>query len=202
MSSRGVNKVILVGNLGQDPEIRYMPNGGAVANISLATSESWRDKQTGENREVTEWHRVVLFGKLAEVAGEYLRKGSQVYIEGQLRTRKWQDQSGQDKYSTEVVVNIGGTLQMLGGRTQNSDQQQYSGNRGQPQQPPSQPDPAPQQKNSGNNGKGNRGSQRNNAAQPAPQQPAPQSQPAGEWDDDIPFLGHGYGMAKHASSSL
>lgn len=202
MSSRGVNKVILVGNLGQDPEIRYMPNGGAVANISLATSESWRDKQTGENREVTEWHRVVLFGKLAEVAGEYLRKGSQVYIEGQLRTRKWQDQSGQDKYSTEVVVNVGGTLQMLGGRTQNSDQQQYSGNRGQPQQPPSQPDPAPQQKNSGNNGKGNRGSQRNNAAQPAPQQPAPQSQAAGEWDDDIPFLGHGYGMAKHASSSL
>ena len=202
MSSRGVNKVILVGNLGQDPEIRYMPNAGAVANISLATSESWRDKQTGENREVTEWHRVVLFGKLAEVAGEYLRKGSQVYIEGQLRTRKWQDQSGQDKYSTEVVVNVGGTLQMLGGRTQNRDQQQYSGNRGQPQQPPSQPDPAPQQKNSGNNGKGNRGSQRNNGAQPTPQQPAPQSQPAGEWDDDIPFLGHGYGMAKHASSSL
>ncbi|POW52721.1 single-stranded DNA-binding protein [Candidatus Pantoea alvi] len=203
MSSRGVNKVILVGNLGQDPEIRYMPNGGAVANISLATSESWRDKQTGENREATEWHRVVLFGKLAEVAGEYLRKGSQVYIEGQLRTRKWQDQSGQDKYSTEVVVNVGGTLQMLGGRAQNSaQQQQYSGNQGQPQQPPSQPDPAPQQKNSGNKGKGNRGSQRNNASQPTPQQPAPQSQPAGEWDDDIPFLGHGYGMAKHASSSL
>jgi len=202
MSSRGVNKVILVGNLGQDPEIRYMPNGGAVANISLATSESWRDKQTGENREVTEWHRVVLFGKLAEVAGEYLRKGSQVYIEGQLRTRKWQDQGGQDRYSTEVVVNVGGTMQMLGGRTQNSDQQQYSGNRGQPQKPPSQPDPAPQQKNSGNNGKGNRGSQRHTTAQPAPQQPAPQSQPAGEWDDDIPFLGHGYGMAKHASSSL
>ncbi|MBK5016625.1 single-stranded DNA-binding protein [Pantoea sp. S62] len=202
MSSRGVNKVILVGNLGQDPEIRYMPNGGAVANISLATSESWRDKQTGENREITEWHRVVLFGKLAEVAGEYLRKGSQIYIEGQLRTRKWQDQSGQDKYSTEVVVNVGGTMQMLGGRTQNSDQQQYSGNWGQPQQPPSQPGPAPQQKNSGNNGKGNHGSQRNNAAQPTPQQPAPQSQPAGEWDDDIPFLGHGYGLAKHASSSL
>lgn len=202
MSSRGVNKVILVGNLGQDPEIRYMPNGGAVANISLATSESWRDKQTGENREVTEWHRVVLFGKLAEVAGEYLRKGSQVYIEGQLRTRKWQDQSGQDKYSTEVVVNVGGTLQMLGGRAQNSSQQHYSSNQGQSRQPPSQPDPAPQQKNSGNKGKGNRGSQRNNAGQTTPQQPAPQSQPAGEWDDDIPFLGHGYGMAKHASSSL
>lgn len=202
MSSRGVNKVLLVGNLGQDPEIRYMPNGGAVANISLATSESWRDKQTGENREVTEWHRVVLFGKLAEVAGEYLRKGSQVYIEGQLRTRKWQDQSGQDKYSTEVVVNVGGTLQMLGGRTQNNDQQQYSGNRGQYQPPPSQPDPAPQHKSSGNNEKGNRGSQRNSAAQPTSQQPAAQSLPAGEWDDDIPFLGHGYGMAKHASSSI
>ncbi len=114
MASRGVNKVILVGNLGQDPEVRYMPNGGAVANLRLATSESWRDKQTGEMKEVTEWHSVVLYGKLAEVAGEYLRKGSQVYIEGQLRTRKWQDQSGQDRYSTEVVVNVGGTMQMLG----------------------------------------------------------------------------------------
>ncbi|STL49480.1 single-strand binding protein [Escherichia coli] len=93
MASRGVNKVILVGNLGQDPEVRYMPNGGAVANITLATSESWRDKATGEMKEQTEWHRVVLFGKLAEVASEYLRKGSQVYIEGQLRTRKWTDQS-------------------------------------------------------------------------------------------------------------
>jgi single-strand DNA-binding protein len=116
MASRGVNKVILVGNLGQDPEVRYMPNGGAVANITLATSESWRDKQTGENKEITEWHRVVLFGKLAEVAGEYLRKGSQIYIEGQLKTRKWQDQSGQEKYTTEVVVNVGGTMQMLGGK--------------------------------------------------------------------------------------
>ncbi|ORM78952.1 ssDNA-binding protein, partial [Mixta gaviniae] len=116
MASRGVNKVILVGNLGQDPEVRYMPNGGAVANITLATSESWRDKQTGETKEKTEWHRVVLFGKLAEVAGEYLRKGSQVYIEGSLQTRKWQDQSGQERYTTEVVVNVGGTMQMLGGR--------------------------------------------------------------------------------------
>lgn len=116
MSSKGVNKVILVGNLGKDPEVRYMPNGGAVTNITLATSESWRDKQSGESKEITEWHRVVLFGKLAEVAGEYLRKGSQVYIEGQLRTRKWQDQSGQDRYATEVVVNVGGTMQMLGGR--------------------------------------------------------------------------------------
>ncbi|HCA3310441.1 TPA: single-stranded DNA-binding protein SSB1, partial [Salmonella enterica subsp. enterica serovar Typhi] len=104
MASRGVNKVILVGNLGQDPEVRYMPSGGAVANLTLATSESWRDRQTGEMKEQTEWHRVVMFGKLAEVAGEYLRKGSQVYIEGQLRTRKWTDQSGQERYTTEINV--------------------------------------------------------------------------------------------------
>ncbi|VAX76960.1 Single-stranded DNA-binding protein [Serratia symbiotica] len=116
MSSRGINKVILVGNLGQDPEVRYMPNGGAVANMTLATSESWRDKATGEQKEKTEWHRVVLFGKVAEVAGEYLRKGSQVYIEGSIHTRKWTDQAGVEKYTTEVVVNIGGTMQMLGGR--------------------------------------------------------------------------------------
>jgi len=119
MASRGVNKVILVGNLGQDPEVRYMPSGGAVANITLATSESWRDKATGEMKEQTEWHRVVLFGKLAEVAGEYLRKGSQIYIEGQLRTRKWTDQAGTEKYTTEIVVNVGGTMQMLGGRPSN-----------------------------------------------------------------------------------
>jgi len=116
MASRGVNKVILVGHLGQDPEVRYMPNGGAVANLTLATSDTWRDKATGEQKERTEWHRIVLFGKLAEVAGEYLRKGSQVYIEGALQTRKWQDQSGQDRYTTEVVVNVGGTMQMLGGK--------------------------------------------------------------------------------------
>ncbi|MXP50284.1 single-stranded DNA-binding protein [Pantoea sp. Eser] len=120
MFSRGVNKVILVGNLGQDPEVRYMPNGSAVANLSLATSESWRDKQSGEQKEVTEWYRVVIFGKLAEIAGKYLRKGSQVYLEGQLRTRKWTDQTGQEKYTTEVVVNIGGTMQMLGGRQSGS----------------------------------------------------------------------------------
>ncbi|HBB6717900.1 TPA: single-stranded DNA-binding protein, partial [Serratia marcescens] len=136
MSSRGVNKVILVGNLGQDPEVRYIPNGSAVATLSLATSESWRDKQSGEQKEVTEWHRVVIFGKLAEIAGEYLRKGSQVYIEGQLRTRKWTDQAGQDKYTTEVVVNIGGTMQMLGGRQSGSGQNTSSRNDwGQPHQP-------------------------------------------------------------------
>ncbi|MFK3840096.1 single-stranded DNA-binding protein [Serratia sp. NPDC087055] len=116
MASKGVNKVILVGNLGEDPEVRYLPNGGAVANITLATSESWRDKATGEQKEKTEWHRVVLFGKLAEIAGEYLRKGSQVYIEGKLTTRKWTDQAGVEKYTTEIHVNVGGVLQMLGGR--------------------------------------------------------------------------------------
>ncbi|WP_348666227.1 single-stranded DNA-binding protein [Arsenophonus symbiont of Ornithomya chloropus] len=116
MGNRGINKVILIGNLGQDPEIRYMPNGSMVANLTLATSESWRDKQTGNIREKTEWHRIVIFGKLAEIASEYLRKGSQVYIEGSLQTRKWQDQNGQDRYTTEVIVNITGTLQMLGTR--------------------------------------------------------------------------------------
>ncbi|ELX61529.1 single-stranded DNA-binding protein [Salmonella enterica] len=108
MAARGVNKVILVDHIGQDPEVRYMPNGGAVANLTLATSETWRVRQDGEMREHTEWHRVVVFGKLAEIASEYLRKGAQVYIEGQLRTRKWTDQSGQDKYTTEVIVNVGG----------------------------------------------------------------------------------------------
>lgn len=111
--ARGINKVILVGNCGNDPEVKDMPSGGAVANISIATSESWKDKQTGEKKERTEWHRVSFFGVLAKIAGEYLRKGSQVYIEGQLRTRKWQDQSGQDRYTTEIVAS---EMQMLGGR--------------------------------------------------------------------------------------
>jgi single-strand DNA-binding protein len=111
--ARGVNKVILIGNLGADPETRAMPSGTTVANLRVATSESWRDKQTGEQQERTEWHRVALFGRLAEVAGEYLRKGSQVYIEGSLRTRKWQDKQGNERYSTEI---IGNDLQMLGGR--------------------------------------------------------------------------------------
>ncbi|MFL6614133.1 MAG: single-stranded DNA-binding protein [Pantoea agglomerans] len=158
MASRGVNKVILVGNLGQDPEVRYLPNGGAVANITLATSESWRDKQTGENKEITEWHRVVLFGKLAEVAGEYLRKGSQVYIEGQLRTRKWQDQSGQERYTTEVTVNVGGTMQMLGGK-----QEGGQGNRPQPNQ------------------------QQRTQQQAGPSTPPANNEPPMDFDDDIPF---------------
>lgn len=122
MASRGVNKVILVGNLGQDPEVRYMPNGNAVANITVATSESWKDQQ-GQQQERTEWHRVVLFGKLAEITGEYLRKGSQVYLEGKLQTRKWKDQSGQDRYSTEVVIDQSGSMQMLGSRSQGGQAQ-------------------------------------------------------------------------------
>jgi single-strand DNA-binding protein len=112
--ARGINKVILIGNLGADPETRAMPSGTTVANLRVATSESWRDKQTGEQQERTEWHRVALFGRLAEIAGEYLRKGSQVYIEGSLRTRKWQDKQGNERYSTEIV---GNELQMLNGRS-------------------------------------------------------------------------------------
>ena len=184
MASRGVNKVILVGNLGQDPEVRYMPNGGAVTNITLATSETWRDKQTGENKEITEWHRVVLFGKLAEVAGEYLRKGSQVYIEGQLRTRKWQDNEGKDRYTTEVVVNVSGTMQMLGGKQQGAGANSAGSNQnnngwGAPQQPQG-------------------GQQFSGGAQ---QRPQPQSAPAGNepppFDDDIPFMKYGPVSAKH-----
>ncbi|MHA6309849.1 ssDNA-binding protein [Pantoea conspicua] len=184
MASRGVNKVILVGNLGQDPEVRYMPNGGAVANITLATSESWRDKQTGENKEITEWHRVVLFGKLAEVAGEYLRKGSQVYIEGQLRTRKWQDQGGQERYTTEVVVNVGGTMQMLGGRQQGGNAgapaggAQGGGNNngwGQPQQP------------QGSNNQFSGGAQSRPQQQPQSAPASNNNEPPMDFDDDIPF---------------
>ncbi len=111
--ARGINKVILVGNLGQDPEVRYMPSGGAVTTISVATTDSWMDKSSGQRQDRTEWHRVVMFNKLAEIAGEYLKKGSQTYIEGRLQTRKWQDQNGQDRYTTEIVAN---EMQMLGGR--------------------------------------------------------------------------------------
>ena len=113
MSSRGVNKVILVGNLGKDPETRYMPSGSAVTNLRIATSEQWKDKQTGDQQERTEWHSVAMFGRLAEIAAEYLRKGSQVYIEGKIRTRKWQDKEGKDRYTTEIVAD---EMQMLGSR--------------------------------------------------------------------------------------
>ncbi|MGI9203211.1 MAG: single-stranded DNA-binding protein [Woeseiaceae bacterium] len=112
--ARGVNKVIIVGNLGNDPDTKYMPSGSAVTNLSVATNESWKDKQTGEQKDRTEWHRVAMFGRLAEIAAEYLRKGSQVYIEGKLRTRKWQDQQGNDKYTTEIIAD---EMQMLGGRS-------------------------------------------------------------------------------------
>ena len=121
MASRGVNKVILVGNLGKDPEIRYTSSGSAIANLTLATSETWKDKNTGQQQEKTEWHRIVIFGKLAEVAGEYLKKGSQVYFEGKLQTRKWTDQSGQDRYTTEVIIDINGQMQMLSGKGEQSN---------------------------------------------------------------------------------
>lgn len=182
MASRGINKVIIVGNLGQDPEVKYMQNGNAVANISVATSESWKDQQ-GQPVEKTEWHRVVFFGKLAEIVGEYLRKGSQVYIEGKLQTRKWQDQSGQDRYTTEIVVDQGGKMQMLGGKSESSGQPQQSNQRQQqaPQQQPTQQSY-------------NYGAQKSSPhQQPAQSQPA-QSQPAqytpdldDGWDSDIPF---------------
>ncbi|BCV49582.1 single-stranded DNA-binding protein [Shewanella algae] len=162
MAHRGVNKVILVGNLGQDPEVRYMPNGNAVANINVATSESWKDQQ-GQQQERTEWHRIVMYGKLAEIAGEYLRKGSQVYLEGKLQTRKWKDSSGVERFTTEVVIDQRGTMQMLGSRPENH---QHGGNQ--------RPEP-----------------QQNQGYAPKPQQqPQPQNYTPdlGEgWDDDIPF---------------
>lgn len=158
--ARGVNKVILVGHLGGDPETRYMPNGNAVTNVTVATSESWKDKQTGQQQERTEWHRVVFFGRLAEIAAEYLRKGSQAYIEGTLRTRKWQGQDGQDKYTTEVVVDINGNLQLLGAAPSQGTQRQ--------QQP--------------------RGAQRPQLQSARQQQPAPQPAPDYDsYDYDIPF---------------
>lgn len=146
--ARGVNKVILVGTCGQDPETRYMPNGNAVTNLSLATSEQWTDKQSGQRVERTEWHRVSLFGKVAEIAGEYLRKGSQVYIEGKLQTREW-EKDGIKRYTTEIIVDMQGTLQLLGGRPQ-SDQAQRpaGGHQNSAPQPQHQPQlaqqPAPQ----------------------------------------------------------
>ena len=152
-----VNKVILVGNLGADPESRFAPSGDAICNISVATTESWKDKQTGEKKEATEWHRVGFFGKLAEIAGQYLRKGSQVYIEGSLRTRKWQDKNGQDRYTTEIR---GDVMKMLGGKHEG-------------QQQPAVP----------------------SQQTPQRQQSAP---PAGDFDDDIPFMRHAHGAAWRA----
>ena len=161
--ARGVNKVILVGTCGQDPEVRYLPNGNAVTNLSLATSEQWTDKQTGQKVEKTEWHRVSMFGKVAEIAGEYLRKGSQVYIEGKLQTREW-EKDGIKRYTTEIIVDINGTMQLLGGRPQGQqqggDQHDQAGHQQTPRQPPRR----------------------------APDQPAPQPEPDFDnFDDDLPF---------------
>ncbi|MDF2641199.1 MAG: single stranded DNA-binding protein [Pseudomonas sp.] len=180
--ARGVNKVILVGTCGQDPEVRYLPNGNAVTNLSLATSEQWTDKQSGQKVEKTEWHRVSMFGKVAEIAGEYLRKGSQVYIEGKLQTREW-EKDGIKRYTTEIIVDMQGTMQLLGGRPQGDAQQGQGGQGGygnsapRPQQ--SRPQSAPQQQSY---------SQPQRDSRPAPQQQAPQ--PAADFDsfdDDIPF---------------
>lgn len=202
--ARGINKVILVGNVGQDPEVKYMPSGGAVTNISVATSESWKDKNTGQQQERTEWHRVVFFGRLAEIAGEYLRKGSQVYIEGSLRTRKWQGQDGQDRYTTEIVVDVTGTMQMLGGRNDGGSAGFSNDNYN--QQPQRQAAPAQggqggyAQQQGGYNQGGNNfnqqpGYNQNNFNQGGSQQPpaSPQNAPApssagfDSFDDDIPF---------------
>ncbi|GAB2196593.1 single-stranded DNA-binding protein [Sessilibacter sp. MAH4] len=177
--ARGINKVILVGNCGQDPETRYMPSGGAVTNISIATSETWKDKQTGQPQERTEWHRVVFFNRLAEIAGEYLRKGSQVYVEGSLRTRKWQDQGGQDRYTTEIVAS---EMQMLGGRTEAAMQNQRN------QAPAYESD---MDGYGGGQSGGNYNSRPNNssAQKPAPSTPQQPQQPPSfdSFDDDIPF---------------
>ncbi|APQ14695.1 single-stranded DNA-binding protein (plasmid) [Pseudomonas oryzihabitans] len=178
--ARGVNKVILVGNAGADPEVRYMPNGSPVTTITLATSESWKDKQTGQQQERTEWHRVVFFGKLAEIVGEYARKGSQLYVEGQLRTRKWQGQDGQDRYTTEIVVDINGSMQLLGGGARQGGDQGGQGGYDQQAQGAGQRQPRPQ----GNQQQGNR--------QPQGQNQRPQQQPQQggydpAYDDDIPF---------------
>ena len=173
----GVNKVIIVGRLGNDPEMRTMPNGDAVANISVATSEVWNDKQTGERREVTEWHRIVLFRRNAEVAGQYLRKGSQVYVEGKLKTRKWQDQNGQDRYTTEIQAD---SLTMLGGR--NDNEGGFGGNSGGWSQTSNQ------QTNYNQGGYADNYAQTNNAPKQATQKSAPQAEPVMDnFDDDIPF---------------
>ncbi len=161
--ARGVNKVILVGTCGQDPETRYLPSGNAVTNLSLATNEQWTDKQTGQKVEKTEWHRVVLFGKIAEIAGEYLRKGAQVYIEGKLQTREW-EKDGIKRYSTEIVVDMQGTMQLLGGRPNGEGTRQ------------SRPAPEGQQKD--------QAQRQQPAAQPQQAQPAPDYD---SFDDDIPF---------------
>lgn len=202
MAQRGVNKVILIGNLGQDPETKYMPNGGAVTNITIATSESWKDKQTGEQQERTEWHRIVFFNRLAEIAGEYLRKGAKVYVEGRLQTRKWQDSNGEDRYTTEIVAN---EMQMLdsmgGGQAQGQGgQRQAAPQRPAPQQAPAAAAPAPQQQQqsapvapvqSQPQSHQQQGGYQQQGGHTAAPQPAPAAAPQqgfdGGFDDDIPF---------------
>jgi single-strand DNA-binding protein len=203
MASRGINKVILIGNLGADPEIRYTQNSTAIANLSVATSETWKDKQTGEQREQTEWHRIVCYRRLAEIAGEYLRKGSKVYIEGRLQTRKWQGQDGKDNYTTEIVCN---EMQMLDGRGGQGGGQQSGGFGGQQGQQGGQP---PQQGGYGNqqaaapqqqggfggqqapaHGGQQQGGFQQGGQQQGGQQQAPQPKPLApdpDFDDDIPF---------------
>ena len=143
--ARGVNKVILIGNLGQDPEVKYMPNGNAVANVTIATSESWKDKNTGEQVDKTEWHRVVFFRRLAEIVGEYLKKGSKVYVEGKLQTRKWQDKNGKDNWTTEIIANEMQMLDSRGGGSSDFNQNQNQGAPAQsaPQSAPAQAQAAP-----------------------------------------------------------
>ena len=198
--ARGINKVILIGNIGQDPEVKYMPSGGAVTNVSVATSETWKDKNTGQPQERTEWHRVVFFNRLGEIAGEYLKKGSKVYIEGSLRTRKWQAQDGSDRYTTEIVAS---EMQMLDGRSDGSGMGNNMGAAGMgagamaggfDQTPQYNNGPAQQAYNqAGNQGGFNQGGgyqqPANRPAQSAPQKNMPPQQPAGfdSFDDDIPF---------------
>jgi single-strand DNA-binding protein len=206
MASKGVNKVILVGNLGKDPEVRYTPNGKAVANLTLATSESWKD-QSCQIQEKTEWHRVSMFGKLAEIAGEYLRKGSQVYIEGKLQTRKWQNKEGQDQYTTEIVLDpFNGVMQMLGGKGGGQSEGGFQGQQRPAQNAPQQNQgyqQAPQQNQGYQQAPQQQQYQQQPPAQQAPQQnqgfnqapqgqqqgkpAAPMAEPDFDFDDDIPF---------------
>lgn len=170
--ARGVNKVILIGNLGQDPDTRYTPNGNAVVNLNLATDESYKDRQTGQLVPKTEWHRVVMFGKIAEVAGQYLRKGSKVYIEGKLQTRKWQNKEGQDVYTTEVVVDINGQMQMLDSRGGEGGGASQGAPAGRPQQAGNAAPAAASQSGGGGYSQPSQGSM---------------PEPIDDFDDDIPF---------------
>jgi single-strand DNA-binding protein len=185
--ARGVNKVILIGNLGQDPETRYTPNGNAVVNLNLATDESYKDRQTGQLVPKTEWHRIVMFGKIAEIAGQYLRKGSKVYIEGKLQTRKWTNKEGQDVYTTEVVVDINGQMQMLDSRGAGDSNASQGAPQGRPQpqqQPAAQGNP--QGGSQGNYGGGAGSNQGGGYSQPGGGQGS-MPEPVDDFDDDIPF---------------